>query len=116
MEQEKRLFKRLERQIIFLVEGEDSDGRSFMEKATALNLSGGGALFITTCVDNYFMDQVLDVRVVLPETPEVRGVLNATAKVVRLSKTTEDVTLSNGEKHRIGICFQKHLKLIRLNS
>jgi hypothetical protein len=115
MEQDNRQYKRLEREIVFLVEGKDRNGLDFLEKTTALNLSGGGAMFVTTCSENYYQDQVVNIKIVLPETPDVKGMMSSTAKVVRLCKSTEDDALSYCNNYRVAICFLKHLELIRLN-
>lgn len=111
MQLERRNYKRQDFDLFIQVKGENCDGHPFVEMARLLNISGGGAQFISSTSQNYFQGQVLETSVVLPETREVKGSLNTTATVIRLSQETlPDTTDTNIS---ISVSFKRHFKLKR---
>lgn len=113
MQLERRNYRRKDLDFYIHIRGENLLGKPFEEKTRLLNISGGGAQFISSANNNYFMDQELEASVVLPGTREVKGCLNTTATVIRLSNgVVEDPSAQDGIL-RISVKFKKHFKLKR---
>lgn len=113
MQLERRNYNRKDLDLFIQVRGENCDGIPFEELSRLVNISGGGAQFISSSIHNYFQGQVLETSVVLPETQEVKGSLNTTATVTRLNhKTLPDKTFKD-KRVKVSVCFKHHFKLKR---
>lgn len=113
MRLERRKYRRKDLDFYIHVKGVNRNGKPFEEKARLLNISGGGAQFTSSFKSNYFMDQELNACVVLPGTREVKGCLDTTAKVIRLSNgVVENQSVQDGIL-RISVKFKKNFKLKR---
>ncbi len=113
---DKRQYQRHSLDFFLHIEGKNSKGQPFEEKTRLVNVSGGGAQFVTDCSHNYYEGQVLETSVILPQTREVKGRMDTTATVVWMSQ--ENHTDSSAEKQRlkISICFERNLELIRTDT
>ncbi len=112
---EKRHYIRHDLEVALKVSGTNEKGKPFSEEIFLLNISGGGALFITSELTNYHLGQSLETKVDLPGTDKIKGHMYTKATVVRLD--TANLTINNSPKEtiQVAIYFQKFLQLKRNN-
>lgn len=86
MQIERRKFPRHILQFRIDIRGDSQDGKPFFEKTQLINISGGGALFKPLRLDQYYKGQVVEVNIMLPGTPDIKGQMKTKATVVRLDQ------------------------------
>ncbi len=84
MQIERRQFQRHPLRFQLEIRASSQNGKPFVEKAQLINISGGGALFHSLLIDQYFQGQVVEANIILPGTPAMKGQMNTRATVVRL--------------------------------
>jgi hypothetical protein len=95
------------------VSGSDNKGLCFHEAVKLINISGGGAQFITSSTEYYFEGQQLQILVTIPGTKDISGKMGSIAIVLRLNgESTTEAQMSSGQK-RVSIHFLKPLRLER---
>ncbi len=113
---DKRQYQRHDLDFFLHIEGENSEGQPFEEKTRLVNVSGGGAQFVTNSSHNYYEGQVLETSVVLPQTREVKGRMDTTATVVWLAQENHTDSIAEKQRLKVSICFKRNLELIRTDT
>ncbi len=81
---DRRGFERFSMEFAVEVASEDVEEKIFNEKVALKDISGGGARFITRNAQRYFLGQLLDLKIYLPGTDDVKGYMKGEATVVRI--------------------------------
>lgn len=81
---DRRESERFSMEFVVEVASKDVEKKIFNEKAVLKDVSGGGAKFITRNVRRYFLGQLLDLKIYLPGTDDVKGYMRGDATVVRI--------------------------------
>ena len=81
---DRRGFERLSMEFVVEVASKDVEEKIFNEKTVLKDISGGGAKFITRNTQRYFLGQLLDLKIYLPGTDDVKGYMKGEAIVVRI--------------------------------
>ncbi len=90
MQIERRKFQRHPLRFKLEIRGNSQNGKPFVEKAQLINISGGGALFHSLLIDQYFQGQIVETKIILPGTPAIKGQMNTRATVVRLIRDSHN--------------------------
>ncbi len=106
MQIERRKFKRHRLRFQLEIRGNSQNGKPFVERAQLINISGGGALFHSLLIDQYFQGQIVETNIILPGTPAMKGQMFTRATVVRLIR-------ENHEQSIVSIHFMDPFKLSR---
>ncbi len=88
------------------IRGDNQRGKSFCETAQLIDISGGGALFLSSLIDNYYEGQHLQTDVILPGTPHLKGQMNTQATVIRLQQ-------DKNQQFYVSVQFLQPFKLLR---
>lgn len=109
-----REFDRFSIDLALEVSATDSLGEKYNEKTELVQISGGGARFITRQADRYFIGQIVDVTIDMPGTTEVKATMKGTATVLRIEPSSPS---DNGEEDQtvivIAIKFNTRLQFTR---
>jgi len=81
---DRRGFERFSMEFVVEVASKDVEEKIFNEKTVLKDISGGGAKFITRNAQRYFLGQLLDLKIYLPGTDDVKGCMKGEATVVRI--------------------------------
>jgi len=81
---DRRGFERFSMEFVVEVASKDVEEKIFNEKTVLKDISGGGAKFITRNTQRYFLGQLLDLKIYLPGTDDVKGYMKGEAIVVRI--------------------------------
>jgi len=81
---DRRGFERFSMEFVVEVASKDVEEKIFNEKTVLKDISGGGAKFITRNTQRYFLGQLLDLKIYLPGTDDVKGYMKGEATVVRI--------------------------------
>ncbi len=81
---DRRGFERFSMELVVEVASKDVEEKIFNEKTVLTDISGGGAKFITRNAQRYFLGQLLDLKIYLPGTDDVKGYMKGEATVVRI--------------------------------
>ncbi len=111
MTRDNRSYQRYDIDMVLEVTGKNKQGLSFTEQACLLNISGGGALFTTTNLENFNLGQILETSIKLPGTHEIIGNMNTTAVVLRLEKNNPSDKVSGDKFLKVAVYFHKYLQL-----
>ncbi len=106
MQIERRKFQRHLLRFRLEIRGKSQNGQPFVERAQLINISGGGALFHSLLINQYFQGQVVETNIILPGTPAMKGQMYTKATVVRLIR-------KNREQSIVSIHFMDPFKLFR---
>ena len=88
-----------------IVSREDGDSEADREKAVLRDISGGGALFVSSNPENYYPGQLLKISIMLDGTNDVRARIRAEATVIRIHQQESSNGLES-EKKGAGIAIQ----------
>jgi hypothetical protein len=110
---ERREESRFRLDLITHVTAKGADGETFREKAILLNMSAGGASFVTRQPDRYFQGQKLDIELELPGTAELKAVLQGTATVSRIDDLPEADTRRTDRRYAVAVVIAEPLQFIR---
>ncbi len=114
MRNEKRQYDRHGLDFVLYIKGTSDQGHPFTEQTSLINISGGGAEFVSSCHHYYYKGQVLETQVILPETRDVKGCLETTATVTRLTRESRPDAPADDQKLKVAVCFKKNLELKRI--
>ena len=81
---DRRGFERFSMEFVVEIASKDVEEKIFNEKEVLKDISGGGAKFITRNARRYFLGQLLDLKIYLPGTDDVKGYMKGEATVVRI--------------------------------
>jgi len=81
---DRRGFERFSMEFVVEVASKDVEEKIFNEKAVLKDISGGGAKLITRNAQRYFLGQLLDLKIYLPGTDDVKGYMKGDATVMRI--------------------------------
>ena len=115
MQREKRKYQRRSLDFLLEIKGANEVGELFQETTRLINISGGGAQFITPLLEQYYEGQVLKASIFLPGTRDVNGRMNTTATVVRLAKGTKNSVGRDADPAKVSVCFQETFQLLRVD-
>jgi hypothetical protein len=88
---------------------QDADNR---EKAVLRDISGGGALFISTNPENYYPGQLLKISIMLDGTEDVKARIQTEATVIRIHKEEDPE-----KKHAaIAVQFDRSFEFERIDN
>jgi hypothetical protein len=94
----KRDFERFSAEFFIEVTGQDNEGKKFTDKAQLKDVSGGGALFVSNHVKNYFKGQQLKLTITLPGAGNISANMEGNATVIRtIQLRNADVKKNNQE-------------------
>ncbi|MFC1819536.1 PilZ domain-containing protein [Thermodesulfobacteriota bacterium] len=94
---------------------ENMTGKRFKEKTALIDLSGGGAKFKTTHVENYFPGQLLGFTIYLHGTDHVKACMKGNAKVVRIGSAKPSEPKEKGLGDEIAVRIDIPLHFERVN-
>ncbi len=98
---DRRGFERFSMEFVVEVASKGVEEKIFNEKAVLKNISGGGAKFITRNTQRYFLGQLLDLKIYMPGTDDVKGYMKGEATVVRI----DPFDSSGIDEKNQGICI-----------
>ncbi len=105
MPSDKRGFSRHWVSFPVIVSRGDGDSEADREKAVLRDISGGGALFVSSNPENYYPGQLLKISIMLDGTNDVRARIRAEATVIRIHQQ-ESINGLESEKNGAGIAVQ----------
>jgi hypothetical protein len=93
---DRRDFDRFPIEFAVEVATKDSEGKEYRELTVLMDISGGGARFITREAEKYYPGQLLEMTICLPGTKGVKAHMRGMATVVRVdtSSGTSDVAVT----------------------
>lgn len=93
------------------VVGENIVGKKFREKTVLKDISGGGALFVSKLVENYFLGQPLELTINLPGTGNATAFMEGNAKVVRIIQQSGSDMKQKNQEISVAVTLDKSLQL-----
>ena len=106
---ERREFNRYPIEFVIQVSAKDISGKIYNEKTVLLDISAGGARFITERSDKYFVDQQLDINIDLPGADDMAAQMKGKATVARIDSPYRSEI--NGKRKGISIAVKIDLPL-----
>jgi hypothetical protein len=85
---DRRDFDRFPIEFTVEVVTQDSDGKKHKEQTVLMDISGGGARFITREAEQYFPGQLLEITIYLPGAEGVKAHMRGRATVVRVDTSS----------------------------
>jgi hypothetical protein len=110
-----RDFDRFPMEFEILVTIIDSNGEKHHDRAELHDISGSGALFVTRMPEKYHLHQVLQLKIYLAGTEDVRGCIKAESTVVRIQKVDRDVPGYDPPLMGIAVKFHKAFEFERVD-
>ena len=110
----RREFERFPVEFEIEVAAENKKDKRFKEKTTLIDITGGGAKFMTQQGDEYYPGQILDITVHLPGTDDVRACMKGEAEVVRIDSPdpSEQKVKSKGVRIAVKIDIPLHFERV----
>lgn len=112
---DRRGFERFLMEFVVEVASKDIKEKIFNEKVVLKDISGGGAKFITRNARRYFLGQLLDLKIYLPGTDDVKGYMKGEATVVRIDPFDSSGIDEKNQDAGIAIEFNSWLNFGRID-
>jgi hypothetical protein len=110
-----RSFTRFPIEFEVVVTAMDSEAPLNRERSKLHDVSGGGAMFISSNPEKYFMGQLLKLDIFLAGTRDVRACVKTEASVVRIHKIEEKEEGESGMTTGIAVKFHQPFEFERLD-
>lgn len=110
---ERREDSRFRIDLITQVTAKSADGKTFSEKTLLRNMSGGGANFITSQAERYFQGQLLNIKIDLPGTVDLKASLQGTATVSRIEPLPDSDPRQAVRRYAVAVVIAVPLQFIR---
>lgn len=110
---DQRGFNRYSVEFAVMVSGRDPQGDIYREKSFLHDISGGGAMFVTTAPEKYSPGQLLKISIFLSGTNDVRARIRTDAVVVRIHNMDEK---GGPHKHAgVAVTFDRSFEFERID-
>jgi len=112
---ERRNFARFPVEFALEVFAEDVAGNKYKDRAVLKNISGEGAMFMSKLAGKYFPGQLLETKIYLPGTDDVKALMRANATVIRIDASNNSGSDEKSEEIGIAIRFDTPMHFERLD-
>lgn len=99
--------------VIVFREGSQDD--AYQEKAVLKDISGGGALFVSSKPESYYPGQLLNISIMLDGTHDVRARVQAEATVIRIHRE-ETVDGEPEQQAAVAVQFDRSFEFERIDN
>ena len=111
---DQRGFDRYSVEFAVMISGRDAKGDIYREKSFLRDISGGGAMFVTTAPGKYSPGQTLKISIFLSGTNDVRARIRTEAVVVRIHHMDENGGAS-AQHTGIAVTFDRSFEFERID-
>jgi len=111
---DQRGFDRYAVEFAVMVSGTNPQGEIFVEKSVLRDISGGGAMFVTSAPEKYIPGQTLKISIFLSGTNEVRARIQTEAIVVRIHEIDESGD-AGSKQIGIAVAFDSSFEFERID-